>query len=192
PFEKLVEELHPGRDLGQNPLFQVIFAVQNAPFGLLELPGLTVRAFARRQVSTRFDLEVHVWDREGALGAVFAYNRDLFDADTVDRLGAHWLTLLEVALGAPETAVRALPLMQEDERRAVVALGRGTRSEYPRAGTVHGVFAAQAARTPDAVAVVFGGERLRYAELHRRSNRLARHLAARGVTAGARVGLCLD
>jgi amino acid adenylation domain-containing protein/non-ribosomal peptide synthase protein (TIGR01720 family) len=191
-FEKLVEELQPERDLSQNPLFQVIFAVQNAPSGPLELPGLTLSRFDRDQVSTRFDLEIHVWEQKGSLAAVFCYNADLFDASTVDRMGRHWLTQLEAAVARPESRLSALPLLGSEERREVLSLARGVRAAYPRDSTVHEEFAVQAARTPEAVAVLFEGEQLSYGELNRRANQLAHHLGRAGVGPGVRVAICVE
>ncbi|HXB53930.1 MAG TPA: amino acid adenylation domain-containing protein [Vicinamibacteria bacterium] len=192
PFETLVDELGLGRDLSQNPIFQVVFAVQNAPWEPPELPGLTLSPFLSEAAVTRFDLEVHVWEQRGVLTAAFSYNADLFDAATVDRIGHGWLTLLEAACARPETRIGALPLLGAQEREEVLGLGVGDRAAYPRESTVHREFEAQAFRTPDAVAVVWGGERLTYSELDRRANQLAQRLVRAGVAPGARVGICVE
>ena len=92
PFEKLVEELQPDRDLSQNPLFQVVFVVQNASKEALELPGLTVRPFEREITFTHFDLEVQVWEERDRIVAGFSYNTDLFTATTIERMGQHYLS----------------------------------------------------------------------------------------------------
>ena len=193
PFERLVEELQPERDRSRNPLFQVMFALQNAPVSVLELPGLTLRPQEFDSGSTRFDLECHLREAGEGLRGLISYSTDLFDEATVQRLAAHFQTLLEAAAAAPATRVSSLPLLKEDERRRLLVEWNDTAEEFgARSLCVHRLFEEQAARTPEAAAVRFGGEELTYAELNRRADRLARHLRALGVGPDEVVGVCLE
>jgi amino acid adenylation domain-containing protein len=192
PFEKLVEELQPERDLGQNPLFQVTLALQNAPGGDLELAGVTLTGLGVDSRTTRFDLEVHLWQTGGRLQGAFVYSTDLFDASTIERMSRHFQTLLEAVVAEPDRNLWDLPLLAEAERRQVVEEWNQTATEYPREKTVHGLFEEQARRTPHAVAVELGDERLTYRQLNDRANRLARYLARRGVGPDVLVGLCVE
>ena len=128
PFEKLVAELKPERDLSRNPLFQVVFAVQNAPFEDLRLPGLTLSVFQTEVVTTRFDLECHVWECEEGLKLIFYYNTDLFDAATIVRMAGHFQTVLEGIVAEPDRSISTLPLLTEAERHQLLVEWNDTRS----------------------------------------------------------------
>ncbi|HEX8556987.1 MAG TPA: amino acid adenylation domain-containing protein [Pyrinomonadaceae bacterium] len=189
-FEKLVEELHPERDMSRNPLFQVAFALQNAPTQDLALRGLNMTALEVGSGASRFDLEVHLWEDGGELGGFIVYSTDLFEEASVRRLFAHYLRLLEGAAADPDARVSDLPLLRpEEERRLLVEWNDTAREFAPRC--LHELFAEQAARTPDADALVAGGRRLSYADLESRANRLAHALRRLGVGPESRVGVCL-
>ena len=192
PFEKLVEELQPERDLGQNPLVQVTFALQNAPARPLELTGLEVTPLPVRSQTARFDLELFLWERDGHLDGAFVYSTDLFDVATIERLSRHFQVLLEGIAADPDRRISELALLSEGERWQVLEEWNRTERAYPRGKTVHELFEEQAERTPGAQAVVFGGERLTYRELNERANRLARYLSKRGVGPEVLVGLCVE
>ena len=192
PFEKLVEELQPDRDLGQNPLFQVIFAVQNASRSELQLPGLTLQLQPMETTATRFDLEVHVWDFRGLLSLTFFYSTDLFDASTIARLSDHYRALLAAATAEPERRISRLPIMTGAEERLVLDTFSRHDAPYPAESSIAREFERQAALAPAATAVIFGAESLTYAELNRRANQLAWHLRARGVGPDVLVGLCVE
>ncbi|MGH9334343.1 MAG: condensation domain-containing protein, partial [Vicinamibacteria bacterium] len=181
PFEKLVEELSPERSLGQNPLFQTIFAFQNAPIEGLVLKGLALSVLETETGSTRLDLEMHVWDRLDGLKLTVSYDRDLFEEATIDRLLGHYRALLESAVSNPKARIVDLELLTDSERRHLLALGQGIESEYPRDQNVAEVFEARAAERPEAIAVVCEDREIRYSELNRRANRLAHYLRSMGV-----------
>jgi len=209
PFEKLVEELHPDRALNQNPLFQVAFALQNAPGNQLELPELTLSPQQLDVGTARFDLEFHLWERspnssgsnqspsnklwvdssEGISGMVI-YSADLFDEATITRLIGHFQTLLESIVTNPEQRIANLQYLSAQERYHLLVECNNTQADYPQDLCIHQLFEMQAARTPDAVALVFGDERVTYRELNLRSNQLARYLQKMGVGAEVLVGLC--
>jgi amino acid adenylation domain-containing protein len=192
PFEKLVEELHPKRDTSRNPIFQVMFALQNTPLEDLTLPELRLVPFDISNDMTRFDLEFHLWEHEGTLAGTLIYNTDLFDAATVAQMLGHFRNLLAGVVADPDARVSELPLLTEAERRRMLYEWNDTRREYPRESCVHELFEAQAACTPDAMAVVSDEGRMTYRELNERANRLARRLCRHGVGTESLVGVCLD
>ncbi|MEG3861820.1 amino acid adenylation domain-containing protein [Microcoleus sp. herbarium12] len=208
PFEKLVEELHPDRALNQNPLFQVAFALQNAPANPLELPELTLSPQQLDVQTARFDLEFHLWERspnssgssesrsnklwvdtnEGISGMVI-YSADLFDEATICRMIRHFQTLLESIVGNPDERIAYLQYLSEQERDRLLVECNKTAANYPQNLCVHQLFELHAKQMPDAVALVFGDERVTYRELNLRSNQLARYLQKIGVGAEVLVGL---
>ncbi|RUT13760.1 hypothetical protein DSM107010_10350 [Chroococcidiopsis cubana SAG 39.79] len=202
PFEKLVEELHPERDLSRNPLFQVVFALQNAPMQPLELPGLMLNPLKFDVSTTRFDLELHLWECDRGLNNLWegsvdglsgfvAYNTDLFDASTIARMLAHFQALLEGIVTNPDTRIANLPLLSAAEYHQLLVAWNQTSCDYPDL-CIHQLFQAQAARMPDATAVVLADEQLTYQELDRRANQLAHYLQQLGVSSESLVGICLD
>ncbi|MEW6704980.1 MAG: amino acid adenylation domain-containing protein [Pseudomonadota bacterium] len=192
PFDLLVEALAPARALDRSPIFQVLFVLQGAwPTGL-DLPGIECTPVQVPIRSARFDLAMDVFDRPDGLVVYLEYATDLFDAATIDRMLEHYRTLLEGMAAQPDARVGALPLMREDAQRALLDAWRSPALPAPEADTVHGLFERQAARTPQAEAVRFEGRSLSYEALDRRSNQLARRLAARGVRPGSLVGLWME
>ncbi|HEX8353468.1 MAG TPA: condensation domain-containing protein, partial [Pyrinomonadaceae bacterium] len=191
PFEKLVEELQPGRSTGHTPLFQVVFVMQNAPREEFQSPGLTFERFEHEVKTAKFDLTLSVAEAEEGLRASVEYAADLFDAETVGRLAAHFETLLRAAAADPEARVSELPLLDADERRRLLdAAGDGL--EYPQHLCLHELFERQVRLTPDAPALTFDGASLTYSELNARANRLAHYLRRHGVGAESRVALLME
>ncbi|MDQ3804120.1 MAG: amino acid adenylation domain-containing protein, partial [Acidobacteriota bacterium] len=192
PFEKLVEELQPGRSLSHSPLFQVAFALQNAAQEVRDLPGLVLENVGNDSEASKFDLTLALTkEAEGLRGSV-EYKTDLFDADTIRRFISHYRVLLEGAAANPDRAISRLPLLTAEERGLALGLAGAPPAEFAPEGCIQHLFEAQAVRRPDAVALVFENERLTYAELNARANRLARHLQSLGVRPGALVGVCLE
>ncbi|HEX7182532.1 MAG TPA: amino acid adenylation domain-containing protein [Thermoanaerobaculia bacterium] len=192
PFEKLVEELQPRRNLSHSPLFQVLFLLQNAPGAAPELPEVALRQWEVDTGTAKLDLTLGLMEREEGLAGAVEYNRDLFDATTVGRLLTHFETLLAAAVADPERRLSALPLLAPAERHQVLREWNDTAAGYPRDLCVHQLFEARVERAPEALAVIFEGERLTYAELNRRANRLAHHLRALGAGPGSLVAVHLD
>ncbi|MEH2385069.1 MAG: amino acid adenylation domain-containing protein [Nostoc sp.] len=202
PFEKLVEELHPERNLNQNPLFQVVFALQNAPMSALELPNLTLSPLPFDTETTRFDLELHLWEpkvqnglwadsSEGISGFVI-YSTDLFDDATITRMLGHFQILLSGIVANPEQRIAQLPLLSESELHNLLVEYNNTQLDYPQDKYIHQLFESVAEQNPDATALVFGDEQLSYKELNIRSNKLAHYLKKLGVEAEVLVGLCVE
>ena len=198
PFEKIVEELQPDRDLSHSPLFQVMFALQNAPSGqtgggsAMPEPADDEPPPQPYPGSAKFDLTLSLTEVGDALSASFEYNTDLFDHATIGRMVGHFRTLLAALVAEPERRIAELPMLTAPERRQVLVDCNQTAADFPAERCLHELFDAQADRTPDAVALVYGGESLTYRELDRRANQLARHLIGLGVGPGARVGICME
>jgi amino acid adenylation domain-containing protein len=192
PFEKLVKELQPERDLSRNPLFQVMFQLQNAPRQILELPGLTVSPLEFQSGSTRFDLEVRFWDGPAGIISSFMYNTDLFEQSTIARMQGHFQTLVEGIAADPDRRLSELPLLTDAELHQVLVEWNDTKKNYPRDKCIHQLFEAQVERSPDAIAVVSEDQQLTYRELNGRANQLAHYLQELGVRAEVLVGLCVE
>jgi len=192
PFEKLVEELQPGRDLSHSPLFQVMFALERAPFEDLRWPGLKLTSLGLDSGTAKFDVTLYMAESAKGLTARMEYNTDLFDATTIQRMLEHFRVLLEGVVADPDKRLSDLPLLTEGERHRVLVEWNQTRSEFPPHRTIHELFERQAAETPDAVAVLFGNQQLTYRDLDGAANQLARHLQKLGVGPDALVGLCME
>ncbi len=192
PFEKLVAELSPVRDLSRQPIFQVLFALQNVPQETLELPGLRLSRIGSDQATAKFDLSLHVYEREGKLEGYFEYATDLFEGSTVARIASHFRTLLEGVVADPDLPLGELPLLPARERRQLLEEWNATAAAYPRDKCLHELFAEQAGQTPEAVALVYEDSELSYGELDRRSNQLAHYLRGLGVGPETVVGLCVE
>ncbi len=190
PFEYLVEQLQSNRDLSHSPLVQVVFVLQNTPERKAQLPGLVVTPLKYQAETAKFDLTLYFDDLGSNLQGTFEYNTDLFDRETIARMGRHLRTLLESIVADPSARISDLPLLTEAERRQLLFEWNDTRAEYQQDVCAHQLFEAQVEAKPDAVAVIFEDERLSYRELNARANKLAHHL--RGLGAGAVVGIFME
>ncbi len=191
PFERLVEELQPARDQSRSPLFQVMFALDPLQDGELA-PGLDCELLRIDTGTSKFDLTLFLNEQGGDLAALLEYAADLFDAPTVARLGRSFITLLSgLAAEGTELPVSRMPLLGAGESWQILGEWHELLPPVP-AVCIHDLVAAQAARTPDATALVAGRERLTYRELDLRAGELARRLAALGVGPEVRVGVCLS
>ncbi len=192
PFEKLVEELQPARSLSHNPLFQVIFALQNTPQFALKFPGLTARWLPVDRGTSQSDLALFMADDTETLAYSLVYNTDLFDSATITRMVGHFQTLLESIVADPEQKLSKLRLLTDAERHQLLVEWNAGLTAQWKDQCVHQLFEAQAARMPDAVAVVFEDEALTYGELNRSANQLAHYLRRRGVGPDTAVGICME
>jgi len=192
PFERLVEELQPERQLSRSPVFQALFVFQNAPLEPPALPEIGSRLLPLDPGGAKFDLALALWPAEGSLAASLEVAADLFDPTTARRLLAYFRNLLAGALATPDRRLSELPLLDRAERHQLVHEWQGPPPVRDGSGGLHRLFELQAARTPEAVAVVAGERVLSYAELDRRADRLARQLRRRGVGSEDRVGVAID
>ncbi|HBL27310.1 MAG TPA: non-ribosomal peptide synthetase [Acidobacteria bacterium] len=190
PFEKLVEEINPPRDLARTPLFQAMLILQNAPGGPLLLPGLSLEAVPVDSRTAKTDLTLYMTEEEELTGFV-EYNCDLFEAGTIDRLLGHFQLLLAAVAAAPQLPLSGLPLLGEAERRELLCGWNDTRAELP-AVTLHGLILARLAETPDAVAAVCADQVLSCGALAARAGRLAHHLRSLGAGPETLVGVAVE
>jgi amino acid adenylation domain-containing protein/non-ribosomal peptide synthase protein (TIGR01720 family) len=200
PFARLVDELAAGRDLSHSPLVQVVLSFQTAlapapavagvvgSSGAVGLPGVASEEQEIAGSTAKFDLTLGLAEQDGALAGAIEHDTDLFTAATAERIARGFLRLLTVATAEPDRPLSTLPLLAEAERHQLVVEWNDTRRPYPEA-TLPALFAVQARRRPDAVALVCGDAQLTYAALDRRTDRLARRLRARGVGPEIPVGL---
>jgi amino acid adenylation domain-containing protein len=191
PFERLVHELSPVRDASRTPIFQVLYTLETAPREEGGLPGVRRRPMPPALETARFDLSLFLMEGPRGIAATLEYATDLFDASTAERMGAQLAVLLEGLAQGSDRPIGDLPILPEAERALLVHTWNATDAPCPDA-TVVALFEAQAARTPLATAVSCGDRALDYRSLAAGARRLARHLRRRGVTPGAKVGLCVD
>jgi amino acid adenylation domain-containing protein len=192
PFEKLVEELHPERDLSRTPLVQITFQLLSRASSALDLPGIAISSTGVSANAAKFDLELQMIESGGEIIAAAVYNTDLFNAATIQRLLRHFEIILAAAVAEPQRRVRELPLLADAERRQIVRDWNASTAILPAHATLVEAFEAQAAKTPDAIAVAYRDTSVSFDELNRRANRLARHLRQRGVGPDVIVGLCVE
>jgi amino acid adenylation domain-containing protein len=191
PFEHLVDTIQPERNLSYTPLFQVMLNLQNAPARDLQIAGAATREVKIDNGTSKFDLTLSLQDSGPQLTGWMEYNTDLFEAATIRRMLVHYQTLLEAAIQNPDQSISTLPLMPQGEQRRVLVEWNDTKREYSQA-PVHELFEAQVARSPEAVALVWGGQQFSYGELNRRANQLAHALRSQGVVPDAVVGICME
>ena len=193
PFEKLVEALQPERSLSHAPLFQVMFAWQTvAQPAALSLPHLRLSPWATENRTAKFDLSLSLAQDGDHLGGVLEYNRDLFTAATIQRMINHFFILLEETIADPDRPITQIPLLSPAERQQLLLDWNDTGAPYPQEQGIHELFAAQAARTPDVIAVSYQEQQLTYGQLNRRANQLAHYLRRLGVGPGVPVGLSVE
>ncbi|HKS08544.1 MAG TPA: amino acid adenylation domain-containing protein [Pyrinomonadaceae bacterium] len=192
PFERVVEELRPGRELNQAPLFQVFFSLQNEQLPQIELPGLRMRFEDATSDTAKFDLALEITEDADELLCVWQYDADIFDAPTIKRMAAHYQTLLASVVADPTCEIHELPLLNNDEKHALLTDHNNTHVDYPQHTLLHELFESQAAITPNAIAVVSEERCLTYAELDQRANQVAHYLQTLGLPPEGRVGVLLE
>ncbi|MBW4515817.1 MAG: amino acid adenylation domain-containing protein [Timaviella obliquedivisa GSE-PSE-MK23-08B] len=206
PFEKLVEELQPIRSLGQNPLFQVVFALQNTPMEQLILPGLVLNPVELQTKTARFALEIYLWkctdnfrnlwgkgwQQSDGLRGVMVYNTEVFDPATIASVGHHFQVLLEEIVVNPNSHLSALPLLTSREQQALLQQWQGSSVVDSATSCIHQQFEAQVKQTPTAIAVKFGDQQFTYQSLNQGSNQLARYLQRLGAYSNKPIGIYLE
>jgi amino acid adenylation domain-containing protein len=191
PFEQLVEALSPSRSMAHSPIFQVLFAWQNAPEGSLDLPGLQLEPVGTPSTTVRFDLELSLHAAGERIAGSVGYACALFERSSVELHLGHWQTLLRGLVADDSARVARLPLLTPHEHQRLLHAFNNTVAPYPHEHSIHQLFEEQATRTPEATALVFEGTSFTYRDLNAQANRLAHHLMALGVRAGDCVALAL-
>ncbi|WP_428488157.1 amino acid adenylation domain-containing protein [Pseudomonas chlororaphis] len=195
PFEQLVEALQPERNLSHNPLFQVMFNHQSDARLLSrerQLSDVRVEGLDWGSQTAQFDLSLDTQESADGIWATLTYATDLFEHGMLKRMMGHWQNLLQGMLDAPQQSISQLPLLDPQEQRLMVEQWNATERDYPLQRPVQQLIEEQAARTPEAPALAFGEQRLSYAELNRRANRLAHRLMEAGVGPDVLVGLAVE
>jgi amino acid adenylation domain-containing protein/non-ribosomal peptide synthase protein (TIGR01720 family) len=191
PFEKLVEELQPERDLSRSPLFQVMLVLQNLRRQELQLPGMRLSGFTPAVEAPKFDLMLTMGEGAGGIVSSLSYASDLFERATMERLLEHLKLVLRRMVENPEKRIAETSLLTETERQTTLVEWNQTSVEF--AGKcVHEMFEEQAARTPRAIAVKYEQQRLTYKDLDSMADRIAGALRKKGVRPESLVGICLD
>ena len=191
PFEKLVEEMGVERTLAHTPLFQAMFSLQNNEHVELTLGGTRFESMETGTAAAKFDLNLSAGEGTEGIRGVLSFRTDLFDGTTAERMLDHFTALLEAVAANPDRRLGDHTLLGDAERRRVVEEWNRTERPFPET-CLHRLWEAQAARTPDAVAVLHGDRAVTYAQLDRAANRLAHALQRRGVGPEVRVALHLD
>ena len=186
PYEKLVEQLRPG---SRTPLFRTMFVLQEPADKLPEFPKLKVQTRPLELGAAKFDLLLEMTVGGGSARGCLSYSTDLFDRPTMDRLIRHLTTLLRGLLAEPDQPIASIALTDYQEQQQISVWSRGPLTPYPATQTVHAVFEQQAAKAPDAPALIDGELRLTYGELNKRANRFANYLIKQGHKPGDAIGL---
>ncbi len=192
PFEKLVEELHPERDLSYNPLFQIKFRLENPPTEKIEIPGLTLSSLGQVNPTAKLDLSLDMYETPDGLVGGFEYNKDLFAETTIKRMVGHFCTLLEGITNQPNQRIGNLPLLTPSEQQQILVEWNQTQKEFSQEKCFHQLFEAQVEKNSNAIAIIYNNEQLTYQELNHRSNQLAHYLQTLGVAPEVRVGICIQ
>ncbi|WP_431768107.1 amino acid adenylation domain-containing protein [Pseudomonas fluorescens] len=193
PFEKLVEALQPERNLGINPLFQVMVNHQRQDLrALQQLPGLSLEDYVLGEQSAQFELTIDTSeDADGRVQVSLTYAKELFEPTTIERMAQHYVAILQALVDQPQQTLGDIELLKDSERAQLQALGENP-TRYPHARPVHRLIEDRVRECGDATAVVFAGDSLTYAELNRRANQLAHHLIKLGVQPEAKVGIAVE
>src|SRR5579864_1596342 len=191
PFEKLVEELAPERELNRTPLFQVMMTLQNAPREQLQMQGLQVERFALGNPLAKFDLGIAISETSDGLTGGVEYFAELFLPGTVDRLMSHFKTVLEQMVLNPNASVDALSLMNDEEQHQVLVEWNQTECWYP-SECLHTLFEKRVKESPEAIAIEFSDQQISYSALNKRANQLGHYLKGLGVKAETCVGLAVE
>ncbi|MFI6340987.1 amino acid adenylation domain-containing protein [Streptomyces sp. NPDC050535] len=192
PFERLVEEIAPERNLSRTPLIQALFILQTAADDLWELQGLEPEIIRLPASAVTLDLTMSVRERDDHFVVRTEYSTDLFDRVTVERMMGHFSVLLSSVVARPGARVGEVDVLSGRERRQLLVDFNDSGVDFPAGVVVHRLVEEQARLRPDAVAVVSGEERVSYRELNERANRLAHVLRGRGVGPDVLVGVCLE
>ena len=195
PFEKLVEELQPTRNLSYSPLFQVFFALQNPPHPAAPMGALKVHSSPIQNETAKFDLTLSMKEVEAdgqtVLQGIFKYSTDLFAAGTIEQMVEHFQQLLEAVVSHPDEAIDTLPMLSVAAQQKLLIDWNATQSAYQQEQCIHQLFERQVERTPDAIALVYQDQQLTYQDLNCRANQLAHDLRQQGLAAETLVGLCV-
>lgn len=189
PFEKLVDSIQPERDLSRNPLFQVMFALQNAPAEKFGLSGLSIDVIETQRISALFDLVLDMWETEHSLIGVFEFATDLWDRSTIEHMVGQFIELLSAIAEQPSMPIKSLSILPPSERKTLLHDWLGESVSYPVHITLQDLFQAQTSSHPHRIAASHGEESITYAELNKLAGKIAEVLRLSGVVGNDIVGI---
>jgi len=192
PFEMLVEELQPERDLSRNPLYEVMFILQNTPTSVQEASSLTVRTLQFDSGTAQLDIFLSMSESQQGLTGFLEYNTDIFEDAKITRLITHFQALLESIVANPEQRICELSPLTVPEREQLLFEWNQTNADYSQDTSLHQLFEQQVEQFPDALALISQSEELTYRQLNQRVNQLAHYLQKHGVTKETLVAICLE
>ena len=192
PFEMLVEELAPERNLSHTPLFQVMMALQDALPKSIELPDLTLKVLDVDNGTAKFDLTLALENGAEGLGGYLEYNTDLFEAHTIERMASHYRTLMLAMVADQEQSIQTLSMLSAAEQDQLLVQWNQTSTDFPSDQSLSELISTKVQHAPNALAVVDGEKQLTYEQLNKSANRLARRLKEFGVGPEICVGIYLD
>jgi len=191
-FEELIEKLNVRRDMSRNPVFDVMFVMQNMDMGEITLEGISIKSYVMENGVSKFDITLTAVEAEEKIGLSIEYCSRLFNKDTIERMIGHLKNILNEITQSVNKRVSEIDILDEKERHKLLYEFNNTYAEYPRDKTIHELFEEQAARTPDNIAVVYEDSQLTYKELNEKANQLARVLRKKGVKPGNIVGIVVE
>ncbi|NJN13548.1 MAG: amino acid adenylation domain-containing protein, partial [Richelia sp. RM1_1_1] len=192
PFEMLVEELQPERDLSRNPFYEVMFVLQNTPTSVHEVSGLNLRTLEFDSGTAQLYIFLSMVESEDGLTGSLEYNTDIFDSTTISQFINNFQTLLENIVENPQQRLSELSLLNSSEREKLLFKFNQTHADYPQDATLHQLFEEQVEQTPDSLALISESEKLTYRQLNHRVNQFVYYLQKQGVTTCSLVALCLE
>ncbi|MCP4049835.1 MAG: amino acid adenylation domain-containing protein [bacterium] len=192
PFDKVVQAVSPDRSTANNPVFQTMFILQNAPVPELNLPGIKIRQLEIDRKASIFDLSLEIWKKSSGLECRFEYNTDLFKHTTIKCIAGHYQNLLKDIIKNPAKKISELEILSKKEKNKILYEFNDTNATYPKDKTIHQLFEEQAAKNPNNTALVFEEQELTYKELNQQANKLARTLRSKGVKPDTIVGIMLE
>ncbi|MGG0755059.1 amino acid adenylation domain-containing protein [Brevibacillus laterosporus] len=192
PFEELVDKLDVNRDLSRNPLFDTMFELKNVEQEELSIEGLQLSPYENNHAVSKFDLSWNAVEESERIVCLIEYATSLYKKETVERMGLHFVQLIEDIVNDPHAPLSSLQIITNREKEQILGLFNDTTTDYAEEGTIHQMFENQVERTPDQVAVIYENSQLTYRELNERSNQLARTLRNEGVQAGHLVGIMAE
>ncbi|MDZ8135372.1 MAG: amino acid adenylation domain-containing protein [Nostoc sp. DedQUE04] len=192
PFEMLVEKLQLERDLSRNPLYEIMFVLQNSPTSVQEVSGLTLRNLEFDSGTAQLDIFFSISESQEGLTGCLEYNTDIFDSTTITQLTDNFQTLLENIVVNPEQRISELSLLTASEQEQLLLKVHQTRVDYPQNASLNQLFEQQVELTPDSLALISLSEKLSYCQLNHRVNQLAHYLQKQGITKETLIALCLE
>jgi amino acid adenylation domain-containing protein len=193
PFERVVDAVVKVRDMSRNPLFQVLFILQNTPNApQVKLGELSLSTANKQHTTSQFDITFVVNETSSGIQLSVEYSTDLYGEGTIDRMASHYINLLSSIVTSPAVSVSHLDMLTESEEQTLLESFNETAAEFPKNKSIIDLFEIQAEERPEAIAVVFEDERLTYKELNRRSNQVAHYLQSKGVKTETLVPVCVE